>query len=497
MPVDITKSLISSTEKVVQVDKKRRELIDAKAPGLILRVGARDSKWSWKVEIAGKTHRLELGPTSEWTIAEARTLAIQATSMVRSRVAVPDAAWLHEQRTGSGKVPASVEAKATTSFDWLQYDFKGARIVYLKEVARTLRADTHRDYKQLLEDPALDVFADRKVSTITRAQFARTVAIIHRSGRERYAEKMAGVLRTMWTHLGTDLMTHRTGVEPGIMAGLRAPTATRTERGHADPAKARKGRYVPSMQELGRILAIARSGAFDDQQSMAIQLVVFTAQRRRPVVSCWREDFTPILSGDRGLWRMPPAHRKTAAMRDDANDHVIPLPPAVWAMVEEWKNVPGTAWLFPQYRARREGMPINHMSPEVLTRALLMMPGVAATPHDVRRAFATHGERDLGWSRLASKQVLDHAGGRESNDVTAASYALHNGTHDTWPTLTKWVEYVEPFVQQAIDADPRLLDVDWLKAEIAKRRAEIMGEADEDQDDVVASGAEGQGTLVA
>tara|TARA_R110002124_G_scaffold16882_6_gene71401 strand:+ start:9810 stop:11306 length:1497 start_codon:yes stop_codon:yes gene_type:complete len=488
MPVEITKTVISDTRRLVAADGKRRDLTDSKAPGLLLRFGVKGAKWSWKTEIADKTYRIEFGPVSEWTITEARNLAILASSMVRSKAGNPDAAWLHARRAArmGVQVPAEPEVleqpeepeeppQPRKPMDFHLYNFKGARTVYLKEVERTLRKDTHRDYKQLLEDECLDGLADLKVSTITRARLARIAAVVHRSGRERYAEKLAGALRTMWNYLGTDLHTARSGVEPGVMAGLRAPTATRTERGAADPKRARKGRYVPPMLELGRILAIARSGAFDDAQSTAIELLVFAAQRRRPIVSCWRNDFVPVASGDRGLWRMPPAHRKTAAMRDDADDHVVPLPPLVWQLIQRRKKETNSPWLFPQYRARREGMDITHMSPEVLTRALLMMPGIKATPHDIRRAFGSHGEKELGWTKHKTRQILDHAEGETANDVTSASYSLHDGTHEKWPTMLRWVEYVEGFVQPAIDADPRLLDVDWLKCEIAKRRREIMG----------------------
>lgn len=486
MPVEITKTVINDTRRLVAADGKRRDLIDTKAPGLLLRFGVKDAKWSWKREIADRTYRLEFGSVSEWTITEARNLAILASSMVQSKSGNPDAAWLHAHRaTKLGiTVPAPVptdyipepeDELPTKPMDFHMYDFRAGRIVYLAEVKRIRRADTHRDYRQLLEDPALASLDRIKVSQITRQQVARLVAVVHRSGRERYAEKLAGAVRTMWAYLSIDTQRGRSGVEPGVMAGLKAPSRTLMERGAADPKKARKGRYVPPMLELGRILAIARSGAFDAQQSCAIQLLVYTAQRRRPVVSCWRDDFVPVLDGAAGLWQMPPAHRKSASMRDDGTDHVVPLPPIVWALVKARITKINSEWLFQQYRSRRDGMDVDHMSPEVMTRAFMMMPGVKATPHDVRRGFSTHGEKTLGWSRLASKQILDHAGGNSGNDVTSRSYALHNGTHESWPTMNRWVEYVESFVQPAIDADPRLLDVEWLKEQIATRRAEIMG----------------------
>lgn len=477
---NITNKLIADTKKLVEGDRKRRELIDGKAPNLILRVGVRDARWSWKVEIQGTTHRLDLGPLSEWTIEQARTLAITASSLVRSKVGIPNAMWLHDQRLALGKavgqVVLAVDPVDETPVEKLtfhHYDFRAARIIYLKEVERTLREDTLRDYRQLLEDEALAPLEKFKTSEITRDQVSRIVAVVHRSGRERYAEKLAGAVRTMWAFLAEDVHRKRSGVEPGAMLLLRAPKASRKERG-ALKEKASKARYVPDMIELGRIVAIARSGAFDLKQSAAIELLVMTAQRRRPVVSCWKEDFVAVLDDTAGLWRQPPAHRKSARMRDDGTDHTVPLPGPVWDLVKAQLARSKSQWLFSQYRTRRQGMSTNFMSPEIMTRAFLMMPGVEATPHSVRRAFATHGEEKLNFSRLATKQVLDHARGADPSDVTANSYALHNGTHESWPTMRKWVEYVESFVQPAIDADPRILDVEWLKREIAIRRAEIM-----------------------
>jgi len=483
MPVTITKTVISETQKLVAADKKARDVTDSNAPGLILRVGITGATWSWKTEIAGVTYRLALGPVSEWTITEARTLAVLAMSMVRSKSGNPDAAWLHAQRAAKMgmAMPLPVEVMPepddkppSQKMDFHWYSFSSARIVYLKEVERTLRADTLRDYRQLLEDAALAPLEKLKVSKITRDQVSRIIAVVHRSGRERYAEKMAGAIRTMWKFLEEDVPRARSGVEPGTMLLLRAPKATRKERG-ALPAKAKKSRYVPDMLEIGRIVAIARSGAFDEQQSTALELLVMTAQRRRPVVSCWKTDFKAVLDDTAGLWRQPPAHRKTAAMRDDGTDHTIPLPGPLWELVKKQRARSQGEWLFGQYRTRRAGMDSNFMSPEVMTRAFMMMPGIAATPHSIRRAFATHGEEKLQFSRLATKQVLDHSRGDDPSDVTAGSYALHNGTHATWPTMIKWCAYVESFVQPAIDADPRLLDVEWLKGQIASRRAEIMG----------------------
>ena len=57
------------------------------------------------------------------------------------------------------------------------------------------------------------------------------------------------------------------------------------------------------------------------------------------------------------------------------------------------------------------------------------MPGVQASPHDIRRAFGTHGEETPRLLRADTKAILDH--GSESGDVTGSHYALHDGSHRT------------------------------------------------------------------
>ncbi|HTO28073.1 MAG TPA: Arm DNA-binding domain-containing protein, partial [Devosia sp.] len=204
MPVAITLKLIAATTTAALVDRKRRELIDAKAPGLILRIGPRDSKWSWKVERLGRTQRLELGPLSELSIDEARALATEASGMVKSKLGFPTAEWLLERRMRYGKVPRPIRAAATSPMEFARYDFGQARAAYLAHVERTRRGDTHRDYAQLLGIPELEALVGVKVARISRRQMSKIVEAIHTSGTERKAEKVAGVLRTMWGFLARD-----------------------------------------------------------------------------------------------------------------------------------------------------------------------------------------------------------------------------------------------------------------------------------------------------
>ena len=90
------------------------------------------------------------------------------------------------------------------------------------------------------------------------------------------------------------------------------------------------------------------------------------------------------------------------------------------------------------------------------------MPGVKATPHDLRRAFGTNGEVDLNFEEVQTKLILDHLEGGTSGDVTSTSYALHHRLGKKWAVLEPWAAHVEAYVIKAMEADARLADVKWI-----------------------------------
>jgi integrase len=473
--IDITSTTVKRAKADAVPGAKQSEISDARQAGLVIRIGARGARWQFRFEAGGKGKRIDLGSIDDWTIAEAREVAGKAAAMVRNKQGLPTEEWLLRQRIAYGKIDAPAIPTATTPTEFGQWTFAEAKADYLAEVKRIRRLDTWDDYAKVLAAPELDELADQKVGRITRHDLSRIVVEIHRSGRQRAAEKLAGCLRTMWSHLERDAYIRKSGVEFGSMLGLRAPERSLVERGNRSSGGIAPGRYVPSLLELGRIVAICRSGAMPPQIAAAIELLVMTVQRRRPIASAWKADFEPIGEG-RGLWHMPPAARKSGARRDPDRDHVVPLPGSVWSLVERIRATDELGdWMFPAFRARRTGSQVTHMAPSTVTHALLWMPGTEASPHDIRRAFSTHGEKALGWTRLASKQILDHGEGEAAGDVTAASYALHDGAHQKWPTMVRWVDAVEDHVGRAIAADQRLLDADWLRAQIVKLRYERPG----------------------
>lgn len=467
MPFQITNATIASAKSKARPGAAQEEILDSRAEGLRLRIGARGVRWQIRMRHAGASIRLDLGDVDEWGIAEARAVAIDAKRLSRSGT-LPDDVWVDRQRVTAGKKDAPAPIVQPGLWTW-----EDGKREYLAEVERTKRPATLRDYRNMLGTPELARFDGKAVAGVGLEDLATVVEDVHRRGVERHAEHLASVLRPMWTFLGSPTKRALSGVKPGVMRELTAPQRSR----QADGSAKRKAKYVPSMLEIGRIVAIARSGAVHPIAGAAVEMAVFTAQRRMQIVLALRDRFEPI-SDTEGLWSVPSAHRKTAERRGDESDHVVPLPPAAWSAADravKWcyaqddDRLASSRRVYPQLRPRKSTDvldDLSHMSADTLSHTLSYFPGCKATPHDLRRAFGTHVEHDLGFKRSDTKTILDHLEGEASGDVTGASYALHDGSHFKWPIARAWADHIEKHVALAVEADPRLADAQWLTRQI-------------------------------
>lgn len=165
---------------------------------------------------------------------------------------------------------------------------------------------------------------------------------------------------------------------------------------------------------------------------------------------------------------MPALHRKTAEKRGDLSDHVLPLPRDLWKRLRP--AIGDGEYLFPAARPRRKGDEVGAMAASNLSHGFRYMPGVQATPHDLRRAFAVHGRKHGGWSISDTKIVLDHNEGIESGDVTRESYDLDHRLEEKRPMMQSWSALCTAWAEQAKLEDARLSDLEWLKREIQTAR---------------------------
>lgn len=485
MPTVLTQTLIAKALKTAAETGNRITLTDAHARGLELRVGPQGGRWCFRFKNGSKYKRIGIGPYPLWSIAEARVVAHDAAARILARLGLPTEEWMANVRAKADKggefveslFPVGPNGRAT-------WTFAQARDAYLEEIAETRRPHTLRDYKDRLNCPGLAQMQDEPVSRIEPDDIRPVLRKIARDVSDDRAEKITTIIRMLFRWLGADEQIKQSGVTRGVMDGLKPPPRRRT----AENAP-RVDAYVPPIAELGRALAIARAGVFDDDVSAGIQLVLFTCQRRRPVTIALIADFVESSHGC-WIWRMRPAHRKTADRRRAKDDHVVAFGPAAQtvlldqlARAKAWryktgeKNPDGTdeeltsEHLFPGSRPRREGERPVHKDESFITHNFSYMPLWGATPHLIRRSFSTFGRKLLSISRDDVKVVLDHNEGAAGNDVNRSFYDYDEQVPEKLEIMTAWETLLEKACAQALVDDPKLSDKDWLAAEIAKRRA--------------------------
>lgn len=455
--VTITNTTVSKAKGDVRPGIKRYEIRDTKATGLVINVQPSGAQWQYRFQKNRTSFRLILGGVDLLSIQEARELAAEAQQFWKSGIGIPDEKWLQRRLVQRQKVDRPVEGHQDSRHA-LRWTFATARRKYLEKIATNRSKGTYNDYRQKLNSVDLQVLEQRPVASISRIEMAKLIAGVHASGRESTAESLVRIVGAFWTWLGEDTQTESSGVVPGAMKGLKAPDRTR---------RASK-RIVedPTLEDLGRIVAIARSGAIDPSIGCAIELVVWSCQRRRAVAAAAELDFRPIGDGAEGLWYVFADDRK----RSDGEAHVIPLPAPAWSCVQraiKAKQGQKSPYLFPQFRPRRKGGEVDHIHESTITHTMGFMPGVTSSPHHIRSVFGTYGEAVLGFLRQETKVILDHSEGGQRSDVTGRHYALHDGSHAKWPIMRRWAAALEAEIEMAQAA---LEPVEEIKAAIDAAR---------------------------
>jgi integrase len=458
MPAPLTQKLVAAAIAA----GKPADVADGRSRGLVLRVRGPDS-WTWTIRryAGGKAHRFDLGP--EWTLDEARRLLLQFDLMSERGSYAPwgygKSEWnLFLTRQRAAKSGATLEEHKEEGLTHRKASrmFKQCIPDFVAEIARTRRETTAEGYKWSLQVAELKPFHNRLVDEITRQDMAGVVKAIADRGAERQAELVTVALRRFFKWLGSDTEIKRTNVQPGVMEPLLAPERTLVEDDGSDDDGDNTSR-VPTADDVARIMRWLRDDAARgadgspvlERDRLAGQLLVYTVQRRRYVAMATKREFESA-GALGGLWRMPPIHRKTAAMKQrrnrglDIGDHVVPLPPAAWKVVKRAMELAGDSpYLFPAVRPRKAGSEKKSMAPASLTHLFEDVTGNDCYPHSMRRAFGTTYARAVRMKLSEIKLILDHSEGVASGDVTKTHYAFLDGTHEKWALMQGWVDWVD------------------------------------------------------
>lgn len=393
-----------------------RDIADGGCQGLTLRLTPTAAVWSIRFRHAGKPLRIRLGDAREWTLAQARSVAGAVRDHVGAGQGVPAEEWISLKRAAlaaKGEVPTFMPRDKGPA-TWTFGEARAAWGAWMRREAEAglLRDATVRNYLGVMGGPTMRTLDARIVSRLAVADVAAVVETLLAEGKRSTARDVVRVSKRLWSWMGDPARRHLSGADPNSMSGLKAP-----EMG-TNPTR----RY-PRLPAVAYMLAVSQHGVLSTPVGGAIQLLIYTAQRRLSVVKARVDEFEPWPAREGwGIWWQ--GHRKIgqgAPTEDDPRHgaHALPLPPHVWWRMQiylsasrfeaEVRGVQRSEWMFPAARPRRVGDPVRHLSPHTLTHAVAAMPGIEASPHDVRRAFATLCQRDLGVATPMVGMVLDHA----------------------------------------------------------------------------------------
>jgi hypothetical protein len=212
-------------------------------------------------------------------------------------------------------------------------------------------------------------------------------------------------------------------------------------------------------------------------------LLLRTAQRRSTVVAIAQSHIELIreaevldipIDGEWIAWVVPPYFmkgRKAVHHSPSTMPHLVPIRARSFGRLVECKlaSIVPSDFYFPPSRARRAGQAPKypHMHPSTLSHALLNLPGIGCSLHDVRRAFFTHGKNLLGFADGDPEIVLDHAEGR-ADSVAGRHYDYRKHVAKKVQMMQAWNDWLDALALEAIKSDPLLQDRDKLRCEIER-----------------------------
>jgi Arm DNA-binding domain len=485
------KKITAETVKAAVRDAKecrQYDLTDPQCPGLQLRVRGGAVTWAVRARLFGTQRRWIVGgPEIKPDIARGRAGEVkgwcQRDQDPKRLVTqfVTGISIAHQLRVSGERPPPS--------WCWQQAVDK-----FMEHIQDHRTAGTYDDYARTLGgkrrlDPAkrhamvpeLKHFAGHPVSAISREEIAECIAEVCKRAHRQGAH-LKSVLGSMWSFLGDDAVRRETSVPANLLLRLRTPEKPSIVAAHS-PAnivslfendREDLRRDVPPPLAMGRAVAIARSGGMKEPAALSVLLLAGSLQRRRAVIGSHRTDFHTMGEWSEEdadiVWAIPPYMRKRSNTRRAHLKHEVVMVGWAARTVLRLDRLAAGGYYFPVRSAGGRRTKNPHADPGFINHALQYMPEVDMSCHGWRRGFASHGQRELGFSVEDIKLVLDHSEGAASGDVTAGNYALDPMIAKKREMMAKWIAWLELQVEGAIAADPSLLDAEAVGKAIFRAR---------------------------
>lgn len=412
MPMRLTEMAV---EKLLPAEPgKRREVVDAATPGLVLRVsGPRNKTWNVLYRVAatggpGKRSEQVRGPLKrlgigQWPVTNLKAARERAREMMEQADRGIDPAAARQEvaaRRKAGTFEAVLErfielhVKPNTKEGRFARDRAKAlarEAVGEPPPTKGPKSAAGRPAAQrIISDNIPADWRARMIETITRAEVHELLDDV----TTRHGEARARELRK---HLGKlfNWAADRGHIPASPMSGMRRP-----ELGYV--ARER----VLSMDELRRVWAAAEAVGYPFGD--AVRLIMLTGQRRSEIAEMewgW-------VDAEQRTAEIPAARYKTK------RPHVFPLSAPAWALVQSLPKWNGGNCIFSTGgRGRVAGArPISGFSKakEVISAKIAELGEKEGLPsmepwtvHDIRRSVATHMAR-MGVAQEHIERVLGH-----------------------------------------------------------------------------------------
>lgn len=417
-----------SVESVQPNGKSRREIPDARMPGLYLVVQPSGAKsWAVRYRHGGRPRKLTIGPFPAFDLKAARDRARNALDAV-----------------DEGKDPAREKrkAKAAAKVDAPDRDLVPA--VFSLFVDRYARPK-NRSWREgarllgLLPDPAKPDqlmmkkggvawrWQDRRIGEVTKRDIIELLDDIVDRGASTSANRTLDALRTLFRWC-----SDRDMIAISPCQGVRDPS----------PETVRDRVLTDDELRLVWRAATAQGYPFGD----LVKLLVLTGQRRQEVAGMTVDELDFV----RRVWIIPAARSK------NGEPHEVALSDPVAAILKSLPHIGGDGYLFTSTGLT----PISGFSRSKRRLDDLMLAAAKEgsahpskvriaewTRHDLRRTVAS-GMAALGVAPHIVEAVLNHKSGTIKG--VAAVYNLHRYEAEKREALEAWGRHVEALVSGGV-----------------------------------------------
>ncbi|MFZ2315999.1 MAG: tyrosine-type recombinase/integrase [Gammaproteobacteria bacterium] len=378
------------TEKFIQAMKPKPERYDVReksGDGFAIRVFPSGEKsWVFIYTHESRKRRMTLGSYPALSLADARKRHREALTKLAAG-----------KDPGLLKKHQKIEARLSATIEDLINE-------YIEKWAKPRKRSWKED-KRMLDKDVKPLWGKRKAKDITKRDIILLLDDIKERGAPIASNRTLACVRRMF-----NFAIERDIIQSSPCVSVKAV------------AKENRRDRCLSVNEVKQLWHGLNDAKMSELTRLTLKLQLVTAQRKGEIISAeWEEvDLTTN-------WWTIPAHKAK-----NGYPHRVPLSALAIEILTQVKRLSdGSPWLFPSPTTS------THIQGESIAyavrRSLPKLDGVNPfTPHDIRRAAATHMTA-MGISRLVVSKILNHV----DNTVTAI-YDRHSYDAEKKNALEAW-----------------------------------------------------------